>query len=140
MTKLFVDDTCIIIHQSNQTALTEETNKKLANVHKWTHANKITVSPQKSSSLVISSKTTNNICNIEICFDNSMIALQDRVKYLGITIDSGLKFNLHIMTLESKIARFVGVISKLKQVLPTSALHTLHYSLIHLHHLYDIVI
>ena len=56
-----------------------------------------------------------------------MIALQDRVKYLGITFDSGLKFNLHIMTLESKIARFVGVISKLKQVLPTSALHTLHY-------------
>ena len=41
--RLFADDTCIIIHQSNQTALTEETNRELTNVHKWTQANKITV-------------------------------------------------------------------------------------------------
>ena len=138
--RLFADDTCIIIHQSNQTALTEETNRELANVHKWTQANKITVNPQKSSSLVIPPKTTNNTCDVEISFDNSIIALQDSVKYLGITIDSGLKFNVHIKALESKIARSIGVISKLKQVLLTSALRTLYYSMIYPHLLYGIVI
>ena len=44
------------------------------------------------------------------------------------------------MALESKIARSIGVISKLKQVLPTSALRTLYYSMIHPHLLYGIVI
>ena len=71
----------------------------------------INVNPQKSSSLVTPPKTTNNTCDIEISFDNSIIVLQDSVKYLGITIDSGLKFNLHIKTLESKTARSIGVIS-----------------------------
>ena len=138
--RLFADNTCIIIHQSNQTALTEETNRELTNVHNWTRANKITVNPQKSSSLVIPPKTTNNTCDIEINFDNSIIALQDGVKYLGITIDSGLKFNWHIKTLESKLARSIGVISKLKQVLPASALRTLYYSMIHPHLRYGVVI
>ena len=87
----------------------------------------------KSSSVVIPLKTTNNTCDVEISFDNSIIALQNSVKYLGTTIDSGLKFNLHIKALESKIARSIGVISKLKQVLPTSALRTLYYSMIHPH-------
>ena len=105
---LFADDTCIIIHQSNQTALTEETNRELANVHKWPQANKITENPQKSSSLIILPKTTNNTCDVKISFDNSIIALQDNVKYLGITIDAGLKFNLHIKALESKIAGSIG--------------------------------
>ena len=137
--RLFADDACIIIHQSNQPALTEKTNRKLANVHKLTQANKITVNPQKSSSLVIPPKTTNNTCDVEISFDNSIKALQDSVKYFGITIDSELKFNLH-MALESKIARSIGVISKLKQVFPISALRTLYYSMIHPHLLYGIVI
>ena len=90
--------------------------------------------------MVIPPKTTNNTCEVEISFYNSIIALLDRVKYLGITIDSGLKFNLHIKALESKIARSIGVISKLKQILPTSALRTLYYSMIHPHLLYGIVI
>ena len=138
---LFAVDTCVIIHQANQAALTEETNRELANVHKWTQANKISVNPQKSSSLVIPPKTANNTCNIEIRFDNAIIiiALQDCLKYLGITIDSGLKVNLRITTLEFKIARSVGVISKLKQVLPASALQTLYYSMIHPHLLYGII-
>ena len=39
--RLSVDDRCIIIHQSNQAALTDETNRQLANVHKWIQPNKI---------------------------------------------------------------------------------------------------
>ena len=75
-----------------------------------------------------------------ISFDNSIIALLDSVKYFGITIGSGLKFNLHIKALESNIARSIGAISKLKQVLSASALRTLNYSLIYSLFLYGIVI
>ena len=97
----------------------------------------------ESSKIIIlsnASKNNKNICNVEISFDNSIVALEDFVKYLGITIDSGLKFNLYIKTLESKIARSIWIISKLKQVLPASALRTLYYSMIDSYLLYDIVI
>ena len=60
--RLFADNTCGLIYQSNQAALTEETNRELANVHEWAQANKIAVNSQKFSSLVILPKTTSNIC------------------------------------------------------------------------------
>ena len=79
--RLYADGTCIIIHQSNQTALTEETNRELAYVYKWIQANKITINSQILSFSVIAPETTNNICNMEISFNNSIIALQDCVTY-----------------------------------------------------------
>ena len=42
--------------------------------------------------------------------------------------------------LESEIAMSIGIISKLKQVLPLSALRTLYYSTNHPHLFYGIVI
>ena len=67
--------------------------------------------------------------------------LQNSVKDVGIIIDFGLKFiNLHIKTLEPKIARSIGIILKLKQVLPLSALQILYLSTIHPHRFYVIVI
>ena len=95
---------------------------------------------KKSLSLVIHPKPTTNICNIKISYNNSNVPLQDNVKYLGITIDSGLKFNLLIKTLEFKPAKSIGIISKLKQVLPLSTLRTLYYSTIRPRLLHDIVI
>ena len=77
---------------------------------------------------------------VEISFHNSIQSLEGCVKYLRITIDSGLKFNSHIKTLESKIARSIGIILKLKQLLLASALRALYYSTIYSHLLYGIVI
>ena len=47
---------------------------------------------------------------MEKSFDNSIIALPDCAKYLGITIDSELKFYFHANALESKITRSIGAI------------------------------
>ena len=52
------------------------------------------------------------------------------------TIDNQLSFKSHMNNLESKIARFVGVISKLSYFFPHNTLLTLYYSLVHYHFLY----
>ena len=57
-------------------------------------------------------------------------------KYLGVTIDNHLSFNQHITLLENKVARSVGVISKLRFYLPQSSLVILYFSLVHTHLLY----
>ena len=41
------------------------------------------------------------------------------------TIEARLKFKVHINTLAWKIFRSLGVITKLKQILPRKTLHTL---------------
>ena len=65
----------------------------------------------------------------------SPLKVKDSVKYLGVTIDSKLNFLLC-----GKILRSIGVLPKLRHVLPSKALQNLYYSLIHPHLLYGIII
>ena len=57
----------------------------------------------------------------------------ESAKYLGIFVDEQLSFKPHIIFLEKKIARSVGVLAKLSYYLPCNALINLYYSLVHTH-------
>ena len=54
-----------------------------------------------------------------------------KAKYLGIILNNQLNFADHIKNMETKVARSVGIPSKLSYYLPNSALLQLYYSLIH---------
>ena len=101
-------------------------------------ANKITVDPEKSLALIIPHKITTSILDIQLNFNNNSVTLKDSVKYLGIPIDSRLNFDVHINTLTGKIARSLGVITKLKQILPRKTLRSLYYTMINPYLLYGI--
>ena len=49
------------------------------------------------------------------------------------TIDNKLKFKAHIRNIEGRIARSVGILTKLRHLFPSSALLLLYYALIHPH-------
>ena len=112
--QLFADDTCLLIHSPNTSTLAENINSELANLREWTVANKITVNLEKSLALIIPLKLSTSIHDIQPHFDNNSVTLKDSVKYLGITIDARLSFDVHINTLTRKIPRSLGVMTKLK--------------------------
>ena len=57
-------------------------------------------------------------------------------KYLGIYLDYKLNFLDHIKIVETKVARSIGILYKLKYVLPKDALLQLYHSLVHLYFTY----
>ena len=61
---------------------------------------------------------------------------QNSCKYLGIYLDSKLHFQPHISKIEIKVAKAVGILSKLRFLFPKSTLILLYYALIHPHLLY----
>ena len=138
--RLFADDTCLLIHSPNTSTLAENINSKLANVHEWTVANKITVKPKKSLALIRPPKIITSIPDIQLHFNNNSVTIKDSVKYLGITIDAKLNFDVHINTLTRKISRSLGVMTKLKQILPRKTLRSLYYTMIHPYLLYSFTI
>ena len=103
-------------------------NQELTSVYKWTTADKITVNPHKSYCLIITPKETFSISNISIYFSDSEIKINDTVKYLGITIDNKLNFEEHINTLATKISRSLGILCKLRHILPKSALRNIPFN------------
>ena len=54
------------------------------------------------------------------------------------TIDNKLNFKAHLRNIECKIARSVGILTKLRHLFPSSALLLLYYALIHPHLLFGL--
>ena len=120
--KLFADNTCLVIHAANLSILCNKINHELRTVLEWTSANKITVNPKKSAALILLPRITNLIPSIEILFNNIAVFVTKSVKFLGFTIDEKLNFAEHITKLTCKKSRFVGILSKLRNILPFTAL------------------
>ena len=59
---------------------------------------------------------------------------------MGITKDEKLNFAEHIIKFTCKISRSVGILSKLKNILPFTAYRKLYYSMFHSHLLYGTVL
>ena len=71
-----------------------------------------------------------NTDNVKININGNEIKQVNFTKFLGIYIDEHLSWAQHIDYLSKKIARNVGILSKLKHFLPMYIMNTLYYSLI----------
>ena len=129
--RLFADATCLVYSDKNQQRLTEIINADMLKISEWFKANKLTVNPSKSNIIFISSKLNQLPVTIETYLNNTLIPQTATANYLGITIGADLKFNNHIILLEHKISRTIGIFSKLRHFLPQSALLKIYCALIH---------
>ena len=72
--------------------------------------------------------------------DDTFIKAENCVKYLGILIDSNLNFRFHLEEIENKLSKSLGILYRLKPILPQNALLKLYYSMVHSHLLYGLVV
>ena len=140
ITKLYADDSCLLVNAANPYQLETIINNNLKQMHEWTTANLITVNPIKSSIIIIPPKRRQVLPNFNIHINSSKILVHESAKYLGIHLDCHINFRQHINFLESKIARSVGILTKLKHVLPEKALISLYYALVSSHLLYGLTV
>ena len=99
-------------------------------------ANSLFLNAAKSEALVVSPYVRKSEPPVTFEIGKDFFQSSISAKNLGVTIDKHLSFNQHITLLENKIARSVGVISKLRFYLPQSSLVILYFSLVHTHLLY----
>ena len=62
---------------------------------------------------------------------NVPIPYRDEGKFLGLTIDSRLLFSKHIQYTCSKVSKSIGVIYKLKSLLPLACLRNRYYAMVY---------
>ena len=103
-------------------------------------ANKLQISLQKSAVIIVPPRLNAPITHINLSYNNSLISCYNSYKYLGITIDSKLNFKTHIEKITFKISRSVGILNKLRYILPTSSLADLYFAFVHSHFLFGLTI
>ena len=130
--RLFADDTCFIVKGLNPKQLQIKINSELQNLHQWCCVNKLSINPSKTNIIIIPPKQTNTtIPHFHLTSNGSAINIVDRAKYLEVVIDNELNFKQHIKIMEGKVARSVGILSKLKHFFPQNIMLQLYYALVH---------
>ena len=126
---LFADDTCLIVEDKNINDLHKKITTDITSLDKWIIANKL------SNLMLIQPKSQGHIANLSLIsspFDSNLPSVS-MSKYLGLIFDNSLSFEPHINNLARKLSKAVGILSKVKVYLNTSALRTLYYALFHCH-------
>lgn len=134
---LFADDTSLFMKHRNKQELFKKTNVNLTCVCDWLIANVLSLNVMKSNFLFFSNEDHIDVPNVEIL--GKGLARKKSVKYLGILIDDKLSWDVHIKSVTSKILQGIGVLKRLKSVLPYKSLLSIYYSLIQSHIQYGIV-
>lgn len=128
---LFADDTVVCRTGSNIQNVVANINEDLAILQDWLNANLLILNKTKTNALIFTYQK--HIASPPIHIDDDAIQVVDSFNYLGLIIDSKLKFKEHIDVICSKISRSVGVLYSLKYLVPLNVLKTLYYSIVYPH-------
>ena len=121
--KLFANDTSFFSTVYNPLLSAEIMNKELVKIRKWTYQWKMSFNPditKQAPEVIFSSKSQKD--HPTVYFNHAPVAHTNCQKHLGMYIDKKLSFLQHIKEKTSKFNRGIGVIRKLRHILPRHSL------------------
>lgn len=115
---LFADDTSIFCSENNYEKLNFSCNNILQKCNEWLKCNKLTLNTKKTH-FVDFSKATNN-SNLILSINSEKIEQKNYTKYLGMIIQSDLKWNKHINDVIKKLNSQIPLYYQIRHILPAN--------------------
>ena len=130
--KLFADDTSLFSTVYNINEATNTLNNDLNKITEWAHQWKMSFNPDisKQAHQVVFSRKRSLVSHPSLTFNNIPVAQTSSERHLGMHLDKKLNFEEHLNKVETKVNKSDGIIRKLQNVLPRSALLTVYKSFI----------
>ena len=129
--RLFADDTNLTFADSNPDKLISVLNDDLKTLQNWLNLNKLSLNAIKTKRMFMASRqklsTIPEEPNIAI-FGNKIERVRS-YKCLGLKLDESLTWKHHVSTIISKVSKVIGVLRRLKPLLPQSTLVMIYNSL-----------
>jgi len=126
---LYADDTSLIYVGSDLTELVKYVNTKLGELLDWCNYNKLVLNPVKSEFMLLTNKKIEAAPVVHL--GGNPITMVKTVKYLGMYLDSKLKYDNQIANVKTKLARYAGVTYRLKNYFNFHSAKNLYYSCIY---------
>ena len=133
--KLFADDTSLFfgIHDSSTTR--NELNNDLVKINNWAYQWKMSFKPDpnKQAQEVIFSRKPKKINQPPLTFSKSTVSQSTSQKHLGMILDASVSFKEHLISVQSKTNKTIGLLRKLQNTLPRQALITIYKAFVRPH-------
>ena len=129
---IYADDTTLsaTLHAFESRGQDRDTNinSDLECILNWLNLNKLSLNISKTKAMLFHS-SRRTVLHPNITINNQEIEFVSSFNFLGITLDKGLTWKAHIAKISVKLSKTIGILSRLKNYLPTNILLTLYSSL-----------
>ena len=126
---LFADDTNIFFSDKSIDYCFEIFNTELINISEWFKANKLSLNLKTKTGYIVFGKGKKYSKNV-LPIDDTVITRVVSTKFVGVIISEDLKWKEHTNVVSNKVSKSIGVLNKIKYVLPVSVLSILYCTLI----------
>ena len=127
---LFADDTNIFYSCNDIKEAERILNENITLLSRWFRINKLSLNLSKTKFMVFMGKLRSNVETIELKVDHIVIERVTETNFLGVVIDDKLSWQSHIRQIERKIAKNIGIIFRVRDLLESNKLYILYCSLI----------
>ena len=128
---LYADDTVIYYSSGNAHDIENRINSDLERLCKWFDNNLLTLNISKCKFIIYgSSCKLIKFKNVSISVNDIPLSKTNSFKYLGVTIQQNLTWSEHIDNIGKKVNQRLGLIRRIKHLLPFQARLTLYNSLV----------
>ena len=108
----YADDVVVMVSGKQIETLSEVLNNAFGKIERWCCSNKLTVNPRKSHLIIFTKKRKINLKLLPTLFGEFLLPVND-VKYLGVVLDTKLKWNKHV---DSKIKKAKTILWQCRRV------------------------
>lgn len=124
---LFADDTSLYLSGQDMKQLQRSIEDGLSRIKSWFDINKLSVNLNKTKYIIFTNRKVTN--QIDIKINNIVLERVTEHKFLGICIDEKINWKTQICVLQTKLAKIVAVMNKMKMFLNQKSLYLLYNSL-----------
>ena len=94
-------------------------NKELAKINEWLEINKLSLNVTKTKFMVFHTQHKHRAIKPPVPkIKNKNIEKVEQFKFLGLTLDSNLNWKKHSDNITNKCSQIIGILNRLKQILP----------------------
>ena len=131
-TTLFADDTTVSFKFKSTDNFESLCNHQLNLLYQWTICNRLSLNADKTYFNIITKKVLpRGFYPFNLHINGEFISYKNKEKFLGVVFDDQLKFNFHAEVTARKISKSIGIMYRLRDLVPASSLITLYYSFIY---------
>jgi exonuclease III len=128
---LYADDANIILTGSSIHDLEDQLHVLTKKLSEWVTSNGLMLNLRKTNYMIFSRRRINHTINLSI--DGTEICRTTEARFLGVLVDDKLRWSKHIKTVKAKMARYIGIMYKIKNLLPQKARLQLYHSFVQSH-------
>ena len=128
---MYADDTVIYFSANCSQNIEYHLNSDLANLAEWFNSNYPTLNTSKSKFVLFGGDRRLQTCQgIKFVIDHENLESEDSIKYIGVVIHKNLTCNEHIESLIAKVNQRIGLLNRIKHLLPLDGRVALNNALI----------